>query len=463
MIELIDNQEEIKNDSSITNESGEPAPVQELVAEVATESVETENTPEPVIAEGTPATQVSDEDKEIKAKEQAEKKARMEIIFAELKEIKSNNSTLEVEVISRIKGGLRVIYKNLQLFLPASHFTIKRTPTEEELQEAIGAKFLVSIHEIQEMEDGRKAVIVTRKNLLISDFWNNIEVGKIVTGKITSVASFGVFIDLGGIEGLIHISRLSQTHIEDPTKLFKKGDSLEAKVIEINKESNRIGLSRKELEPSPWTGIDSVYAPNTTHKGIVRRITDFGVYIELQPGIDGLLRTPEISWTKRIKHPSVVFTAGQEIDVEVMSINTDKQTIALSYKRTQPNPWNELAEKYPIGTVLNGVVSQVMPQGAIISMDDFDGFMPKSKIKSLNKGKKLPFEVGENIEVKIADIVAEQESVIFEPAVQEIIEKPQRNERFNNASPKDLASGSSISFMDMLSENAKADLINNSK
>lgn len=462
MIELIDNPEEIKNESSINNESGEPAPVPETVAEVKSAPEEAEITPEPVIAEGAPINQISDEEKEAKAKEQAEKKARMEVIFTELKELKTNDAILEVEVISRIKGGLRVIYKNLQLFLPASHFTIKRTPTEEELQEAIGSKFNVTIHEIQEMEDGRKAVIVTRKNLLVSEFWNNIEVGKIVTGKITSVASFGVFIDLGGIEGLIHISRLSQTHIDDPTKLYKKGDSLEAKIIEINKESNRIGLSRKELEPSPWDGIDSVYAPNSIHKGIVRRITDFGVYVELQSGIDGLLRTPEISWTKRIKHPSEVFSAGQEIDVEVMTINTEKQTIALSYKRTQTNPWAELSAKYPIGTVINGVVSQVLPQGAIISIEDLDGFMPKSKIKSLSKGKKMPFEVGENIEVKIADIVPEQESVIFEPAVQEVVEKPQRSERFSTPNPKD-TSGSAISFMDMLSEDAKAGLINNSK
>lgn len=469
MIELIDNPEEIKNESSNNNESGEPAPVQETVAEEQSVPVETEITPEPVIAEGAPTNQISVEEQEAKvkeqeakAKEQAEKKARMDVIFTELKELKASEATLEVEVISRIKGGLRVIYKNLQLFLPASHFTIKRTPTEEELQEAIGAKFNVTIHEIQEMEDGRKAVIVTRKNLLVSEFWNNIEVGKIVSGKITSVASFGVFIDLGGIEGLIHISRLSQTHIDDPTKLYKKGDSLEAKIIEINKESNRIGLSRKELEPSPWDGIDSVYAPNTIHKGIVRRITDFGVYVELQSGIDGLLRTPEISWTKRIKHPSEIFTAGQEIDVEVMTINTEKQTIALSYKRTQPNPWSELSAKYPIGTVINGVVSQVLPQGAIISIEDLDGFMPKSKIKSLSKGKKMPFEVGETIEVKIADIVPEQESVIFEPAVQEIVVRPQRSERFSTPNPKD-TSGSAISFMDMLSEDAKAGLINNAK
>ncbi len=395
MIELINNSEEISNDSPNLDQSGEPAPTIEPSAEPQpTESI-VENTPDPVIAEGTPASQaidevkvvaeptpapqvdvepapvaapapqvdaepvpvvaaepapvvapapqVSEEEKEAKAKELAEKKARMETIFAELKEIKANEGILEVEVISRIKGGLRVIFKNLQLFLPASHFTIKRTPTEEELQEAIGAKFNVNIHEIQEMDDGRKAVIVTRKNLLVSEFWNNIEIGKIVNGRITSVASFGVFIDLGGIEGLIHISRLSQTHVDDPTKLYKKGDMLEAKIIEINKEANRIGLSRKELEPSPWDGIDAVFAPNTIHKGIVRRITDFGVYIELRPGIDGLLRTPEISWTKRIKHPSSVFAIGQEIDVEVMSINTEKQTVALSYKKTQPNPWAELA------------------------------------------------------------------------------------------------------------------------
>jgi small subunit ribosomal protein S1 len=455
--EIINNQEETNNESSNSLPSGQTTEVAEPVLNQEPAEVEKTSTPDP---EAVAAAQA---EKEEKARENAERKAKMDAIFSELKAAKENSQSIEVEVISRIKGGLRVIYKDLQLFLPASHFTIKRTPTEEELQEAIGAKFMVDIHEVQEMEDGRRAVIVSRKALLVNSFWGSVSEGQIVKGKITSVASFGVFVDIGGIEGLIHISRLSQAHVDDPAKLYKKGDEIEAKVIEINKETNKIGLSRKELEPSPWDGAENEFPIGSKVKGIVRRITDFGVYIELKPGIDGLLRTPEISWTKRIKRPADIFSAEQEVEVEVIAINIEKQTISLSYKRTQANPWNEIAEKYPIGTIINGVVSQVMTQGAIISIgDELDGFMPKSKIRSVSKGKKIPFEIGEAIEVKVSDIVVDQESIIFEPAQNDA--PAPRREKFGDANipAKDKAS-SNVSFMDMLSENAKNTLFGSVK
>lgn len=458
MIDNINNPEETVNDSQNNNNisSAEPI-VPETETKVATEPVDAPApaTEEPATENSTPAKQAANE---AKAKEQAERKARMDEIFAELKEIKSQEGTLEVEVVSRIKGGLRVIYKNLQLFLPASHFTVKRTPSEEELQEAIGAKFIVNIHEIQEMEDGRRAVIVSRKELLRKKFWEEIEVGKKVSGKVSSVASFGVFVDLGGIEGMIHVSRLSQTHVDDPAQLYKKGDPVEAVVVEINKETNRIGLSRKELEPSPWVDVDKEFIVGNKYKGIVRRITDFGVYIEMKQGVDGLMRTQEISWTKRIKNPGSLFTVGQEIEVEVLSVNMEKQNIALSYKRLTENPWAGLAAQFPVGTVMNGTVMQTLPQGAIISTEQFDGFMPKSKILSLDKGKKIPYEQGQTLEVKIADIVAEQESVIFEPAVQEEPQHESHGERFSKSNPKDMPSDSPISFLDLLSDSSKNNL-----
>lgn len=428
---------------------------EQVIPEPIAEPVQAENT-------GTPAEVKTEEaaTEQPKVKENNEKKEVLDAVFNELKQIKEQNGVIEVEVTSRIKGGLRVVYKDLQLFLPASHFTIKRTPTEEELQDSIGNKFTVNIHEVQELEEGRRAVIVTRKNLLVNDFWSNIEVGQTVKGKITSIASFGVFVDIGGVEGLIHVSRLSQVHVDDPSKLYKKGDVIEAKVVDINKETNKIALSRKELEPSPWAGIEEEFAVGSVKKGIVRRITDFGAYIELKPGIDGLLRTPEISWTKRIKHPSEVFAAGQEIDIAILAVNPEKQTISLSYKQTITNPWEELAAKYPIGTEVTGTVAQVMPQGVIISVaDEVDGFMPKSKIRNAQKGKKIPYEVGDSIQVKVSDIVPAQESLILEPLAEDNPASAPSRKNFSNENPKDKDSGA-ISFFDMLSDNVKAKLTN---
>ncbi|MDP2366487.1 MAG: S1 RNA-binding domain-containing protein, partial [Ignavibacteria bacterium] len=341
----------------------EPEVAKPVVAEIPVVAVETEQ----------PA---SEEHKGAKH-EKAIWGEKFEAVYLELLQIKENNETIEVEIKGRIRGGLRAIYKEMPLFLPASHFSLKRTPTEQELTDAAGKTMVVQVHELQEYDEGRKAVIVSRKHLLPEEFWTKLSVGDIIEGIVSSIATFGVFVDLGGVEGLIHISRLSQVHVDDPNKFMKKGDSVKAVVVELDRTKNRIALSRKELEESPWKDVENLFLVGTQYTGIVRRLTDFGAYIELKPGVDGLLRTPEISWTKRIKKPSDVLKAGSKIPVEILSVSEEKQTVSLSYKKTQPNPWHQLVDKYPVGTEYQGVVSQVMPQGCIIAInDEVDGFMP---------------------------------------------------------------------------------------
>ena len=314
--------------------AAEPAVIEPAVSEPAAE------TPLAAVATEQPA---SEEHKDQKH-EKAVWGEKFEAVYQELLLVKENNGTIEVEIKGRIRGGLRAIYKEMPLFLPASHFSLKRTPTEQELTDAAGKTMVVQVHELQEYDEGRKAVIVSRKHLLTEDFWTRISVGDIVEGKVSSIATFGVFVDLGGVEGLIHISRLSQVHVDDPNKFMKKGDTVKAVVVELDRTKNRIALSRKELEESPWKDVETLFLVGTQHTGIVRRLTDFGAYIELKPGVDGLLRTPEISWTKRIKKPSDVLKANSEIPVEILSVSEDKQTVSLSYKKTQPNPWHQLVD-----------------------------------------------------------------------------------------------------------------------
>jgi small subunit ribosomal protein S1 len=403
---------------------------------------------------------------------------KAEKTFAEIKSLKESNSSIEVKVIGRIRGGLRVVYNGFPMFLPASHFSLKRNPSEDELQEAVGNVFKVYIHEIQEEENGKRAVIVSRKDILTSNFWEHIVVGEKIEGKVSSVASFGVFVDLGGVEGLIHISRLSQIHINNPAELFKKGDAIEAMVVDIDREKNKIALSRKELEDSPWKNLEQEISSGSIVTGIVRRLTDFGAYIELKPGVDGLLRTNEISWTKRVKKPADVLTAGQEINVAVMSVSEEKQTVSLSLRRIEENPWPSLIEKYPIGKEIEAVIAQVVNQGAVLSInDEVDGFMPRSKMRDVMKGKKIPYNVGDKVNVKISDIIPDDETVILEPVVDEAIlaqRKAARENRDNrdnresreprsnraNVNPMQQASQPSVSLLDMLSEKEKDKLIN---
>lgn len=350
------------------------------------------------------------------AKKRAEEKQRqLDADFAKIKQAYENGQPIEVKVTDRIKGGLRAMYNDIPLFLPSSHFSVKRTPSETELTSAIGQTIKVYIHEISEDEDKRKTIIVSRKKALLDEIWDKIKVGDIVEGTVSSVASFGIFLDLGGVEGLIHISRLSQQHVSSTFDFARRGDKMQAVVIEVDRENNRIALSRKELEKSPWAGIEQRYPVGSNIKGIVRRFTDIGAFVEVEKGIDGLVRLGELSWTKRIKNPADVLKINEETEFKVINVSEEKKVLHLSLKRTTENPWPQIKEKYVPEKIYNGVVKQIMPQGCVVTVEDeVDGFMPRSKMKNLPRGKKIPFKVGQAIEVMISDVSVEEESMILE-------------------------------------------------
>lgn len=446
---------------------------------------------------------ISDDQKEKKERARIARKAKTEDILNELQEKKNNNEQIEVDVVSRIKGGLIVTYKGIELFLPSSHFSIQRSPSEDQLQDSIGNKLTVDIHDITTNKNGRRTIIVSRKNLLTKTFFESIKLGQVVKGKITSITGFGVFVDVDGMEGLIHISRLSNERIEDINTKFKLGDEVEAKIIEINKSKNRLGLNRRALEPSPWDNndIQSKFQEGETYKATIKNIADFGFYVELIPGIDGFVRSTELSWTKRIKNPADLFAVGEEINLYLMNINIDKRSINLSYKRTLSNPWNVFPEKYPIGTELTGTVSQIVPAGMVLSCDEFDAFMPQSKMRLAGN---VHFELGDKVQVKICDLVPDSETIILEPANQverparperqsnddnreqrprrdnnersdrprrdsreprsysdDRGDRPQRRDRYSNSPSVDLPVAEPIFLMDLLSEENKAKLLNN--
>lgn len=399
---------------------------------------------------------------------------RYDELFNRLAAFKESNESFEVYVKARVKGGLRVFYEDVPLFLPVSHFSFRKSPTEQELKETEGTKLRVTVHELQEYEEGRKTAIVSRRQVLIEELWNKLQIGDIVEGCVSSIASFGIFLDLGGVEGLVHVSRLSQYHIDKPDQHFKKGDIVKAVVIELDKEKNRIALSRKELEESPWKNIEEKFPIQSRHTGTIRKLTEFGAYVELRRGIDGLLRTPEISWTKRIKKPSDVFKIGQKIEVEVISISEEKHSIALSYKRTIPNPWLSLVDRFPVGTTITGTVSQVLPQGMIVSIsDDVDGFMPRSKMRPLLKGNKIPYHSGDKLEVIIADLIPDQESLILSPKIDESQavsnsdyeenrkrRQSQQNYSGDNKANKQAQTQNAVTLVDLLSDTDKNNLLN---
>lgn len=431
----------------------------ETVAEITNTSVINQDAQSNVQNETTIQTLESTTSTEERRKSRREKLLEA---FADVKKAYEENFPITVHVYSRVRGGLRVFYKDAPLFLPASHFNLRRTPTDEELLEVVNKDIKVYVHEIQEYDEGSMAVIVSRKKILEEEIWGKLKPQDIVEGKISSIATFGIFIDLGGVEGLIHVSRLAPYKIENLTEHFKLGETLKAVVIEVDKERRRISLSRRELvPPTPTIPLDK-FAVDTIHNGIVKRLTDFGAFIELAPGIEGLLRIGEISWTRRIRRPHDFLKVGDKIQVKILTVNLEKRLISLSLKRVMENPWFTLHQNYPINSEHEGLVAQVVPQGCVITINsEVDGFLPRSKMRHILRGNKIPFKSGDKVKVVIAEIVPNEESLILG-----LVEDEQQMSNFNpqkksnptqkNYQTKPLSQG--ISIMDILPEDQKENL-----
>lgn len=378
-------------------------------AEVPAAEVPAELTEEQIAAKE--AERVA-KDAERKKKEE-EKKIRDEA-FEELTALKGQDGVLEFTVQERVKGGLRGEYKGLRLFLPASQFGMRKSVAEEELNATIGTVLSVKVHELQSDDTGYKSAVVSRKDLVATEFWSGIETGGVHDGVVTSVTVFGAFVNIGGVEGLVHVSKLSNSRIDNPSDVVKKGDKLKVTITAIDKEKKKLSLSHKEHEEDPWKHLGPEYPTGKRVKGVVKRITQFGAYVQIAPKIEGLVRISELSWGIRVKAVSDILTEGQEIEVEVLSFDAEKHQISLGYRQTLPNPWESLAEKLPIGSDVDGVVQQLSTQGAVIRIHgEIDGFMPRSKMSTVGKDRKAPFQVGETVSCGVVDINAGSNSLIL--------------------------------------------------
>ncbi len=358
---------------------------------------------EPVMTEEEKAEALRKKQEE-RAKKEEERRLRDEA-YAELEKLKEEKGSFEIKIQERVKGGLRGEYKTLRVFLPASHYGARKNVPEEELNAAVGQTVRVMVHELQSDDTGYKSAVVTRRDLLVDEFWNSIQPGTVFDGVVTSVTTFGAFVNIGGVEGLVHVSRLSKSRVESPADVVKKGDKLKVTVTEVDRVKHKLSLSHKEHEESPWKGAEGSFTVGKRIKGTVRRITDFGVYVQVAPRIEGLLRINELSWTRRIKHPSDVVSVGQEIEVEILNVSEEKQQLGLGYKQTLPNPWLTITETLPVGTETTGVVQQSSTQGAVVRIaDTFDGFMPRSKMANAGRGQKVAVNVGDTVNVVVADL-----------------------------------------------------------
>jgi small subunit ribosomal protein S1 len=449
-------------------------PVAEVIAEVQAE-IPAEVAPE--ITETPAEVPTAAIAEEAKAEVKKESKPRQEIsqeVLDKLKALKESGNTISAKVEDRVRGGLKLSTEGAPLFLPTSHFSLKANPTEDELIQSVGAVLEVEILEInEELPAHKRNIIVSRKRLLEEKFWNEIKEGDIVEGPVTSITTFGIFLDIGGFEGLVHISRMSRKRVESTKSFAKKGEKFRAAVVEVDRSKKRIGLSIAKLEPSPWDLVAEKFPLNSVQKGTVKRFVDFGAFVELGSGIQGLLRNQDLSWNRRITNPKDFLTLEQEIEVQVVAINPEKEMLSLSYKATQPNPWTDIDNIMKVGDEMPAVVKQVLQEGVIVTISDIDGFMPKSKMGALGKTKKIPYKKGESMQVRILDLVPAQQSLIVEPKDAPQVVPEEREERTRRRprnddrpfTPQPLETTTtevgSFSFTDMLGEDALKKLFGN--
>lgn len=363
-------------------------------------------------------------------------------VYNELKSMKENDQTFKVEVKSIITGGFKAQYKELPVFLPFAQFSMNREIDENEKQDAIGKEYEVKIYEMKEDEYNRKTVVVTHKKILSDEFWKKYKINDTVECTVISIANFGVFVDVDGIEGLIYRTRLSDDKVDNIEDFAKKGDKITARIVEIKKNEHKLGLScRTPQKRVNWSDIAEKYAVGTTHKMKISRFVDFGIFIDVEKGVSALLRISEIDWAIRIINPKNMFKIGDEIEVVVINLNKDKRIIEVSKKQVSENPWKSFDSKYDLESVYKGKISEINGQGIVVDVNnEVTGFIPRSRVIEKINEQPVVYQVGNDIDVKIIDLNTEKQNLILKPYFEGVEDavvrpRPERN-KFRSDRPK---------------------------
>ena len=327
---------------------------------------------------------------------------------------KGEEDEVEGKVMRKIKGGLLVDI-GVPVFLPASQVDIRRPPD-------IGIYIGKTIEaQILKIDTERRNIVISRRKLIEDrraeqrkKLLETVHEGDIVTGTVKNIADFGAFVDLGGIDGLLHITDMSWGRVNHPSDVVRVEQQLEVKILNIDYDKEKIALGLKQKDASPWEDIEKKYPPNTRVRGEVTNIMSYGAFVKLEDGIEGLVHISEMSWTKRINHPSEVVSIGEEIDVVVLDINKDKQEISLGIKQIEVNPWELVAEKYPPGTVVEGKVRNLASYGAFVEIEPgIDGLLHVSDL-SWTKKVAHPNEVlkkGDTVKCVVLEVDQQKQRV----------------------------------------------------
>jgi small subunit ribosomal protein S1 len=346
-------------------------------------------------------------------------------VWERIAEIQEAEGTISGKIESRVKGGMSVDI-GVPAFLPYSQIDLRPVKDLDALiGETMDFKILKFNKKRNNVVISRRAILEEERNKLREEMRSKLAEGQIIKGAITNITDYGLFIDMGGMDGLCHITDLSWGRVSHPAKLYRVGEELEVKVLKYDREHDRVSLGVKQLREDPWATVVTRYPVGQTTKGKVVSITDYGVFVELEEGVEGLIHVSEMTWSKKPRHPSKMVSVGDEVEVMVLNIETETKRISLGMKQLQPNPWDLVTENYPVGSVIEGKIKNITDFGVFIGIEEgIDGLIHVSDL-SWTERIKHPSEKytkGETIQAVVLKIDKENER--FSLGIKQLVPDP---------------------------------------
>jgi small subunit ribosomal protein S1 len=339
-------------------------------------------------------------------------KADMLRAWDDISQAAENQEEIEGTVIAKVKGGLSVDI-GVKAFLPGSQIDLRPV---RNMDQYIGKTYRFKVIKFNKRRGNivlsRRAILEAERETLRSQTLDQMKEGSIVKGIVKNITDYGAFIDLGGMDGLLHITDMSWGRIKHPGDMLNVGDEIDVKVLKFDDSKERVSLGLKQMKDDPWLNVDDTYTPGAKVSGEVVSLADYGAFIELDEGIEGLIHVSEMSWTKRVKHPSQVLKVGDRVDVQVLEVDKENRRISLGMKQLEPNPWMEMAESYPPGTIIEGEVKSVTDFGIFVGVEDgIDGLVHVSDFswtKRVNHPNEM-FNKGDKVRAVVLGVDIENE------------------------------------------------------
>ena len=342
-------------------------------------------------------------------------KARREEAWQDLEKSLNAGERVNGVIFGRVKGGFTVDLNGAIAFLPGSQIDIRP------IRDITPLMGVVQPFQILKMDKIRGNIVVSRRVVLEetraearAELINDLKEGSILEGVVKNITDYGAFIDLGGVDGLLHVTDISWRRINHPAEVLSVGQTVKVQVIKFNEDNQRISLGMKQLESDPWAKVEGKYEVGQIYHGKVTNITDYGAFVELEDGIEGLVHVSEMSWTRKNVHPGKIVSTSQEVDVKVLEVDAEKRRISLGIKQCTPNPWAAYIEEHPLGSVIEGKIKNITEFGLFIGLsDEIDGMIHLSDISWSKSGEEAVKEYtkGQEIQAKIIDVDVEKERI----------------------------------------------------